>query len=132
MKLIHKVYISPHTEIGAGFHIVHSFNILIGPSKIGANCTIFHNVTIRGKIDKNEVRSNTIGNNVWIGPGAIIIGNIKIGDGATISAGSVLSKNVQENCLVAGNPARVIMRNFDNKLDKFETALKRENKKQKP
>lgn len=115
MQLIHKVYIPSQIKIGAGFHIAHPLNILIGPSRIGSNCNIFHDVTIRAQESLEGVKINTIGNNVWIGPGAIILGNIDIGDGATVSAGSVLSKSVPEKCLVAGNPARIIKRNYDNK-----------------
>lgn len=117
MKIIHKIYICPNTEIGAGFLPLHSFNILIGLSKIGVNCNILHNVTIRSRefSEEGKVDINTIGNNVWIGTGSIILGNIRIGDGATISAGSVLSKNVPDGCLVAGNPARVIQKDYDNR-----------------
>lgn len=55
-----------------------------------------------------------IGDNVWIGPGAVITGAITVGDGATISAGTVLSKDVPAACLVAGNPGRVVARDYDN------------------
>lgn len=62
----------------------------------------------------NSGATPTIGDNVWVGTGSIITGGIKIGNGVTISAGSFLSRDVPDNCLVAGNPARVIMRDYDN------------------
>ena len=55
-----------------------------------------------------------IGKNVWIGPDTIIHGDITVGDGATILGGSVLTKNVPPRCVVAGNPARIIRKEFDN------------------
>ena len=54
--------------------------------------------------------------NVWIGENAIILPGIEIGKNSVIGAGSVVTKNVPENCIVAGNPARIIKKyNFDNK-----------------
>lgn len=50
----------------------------------------------------------TIGNNVWIGGGAIICPNVSIGDNAVIAAGSVVTKDVKSNVLVGGNPAKII------------------------
>jgi len=52
---------------------------------------------------------------VWIGPGSTITGDITIGNDVTISAGTVLSKSVPDGCLVAGNPGRVIQRDYDNR-----------------
>jgi len=54
--------------------------------------------------------------NVWLGENAIILPGIEIGKNSVIGAGSVVTKNVPENCIVAGNPARIIKKyNFDNK-----------------
>ena len=54
--------------------------------------------------------------NVWIGENAIILPGIEIGKNSIIGAGSVVTKNVPENCIVAGNPARIIKKyNFGNK-----------------
>ena len=54
-----------------------------------------------------------IGNDVWIGHGAIILGGVKIGDGAIIAAGSVVTKDVPSMTIVGGNPAKVIKKRFD-------------------
>mgnify|MGYP003810203149 CR=1 FL=1 len=93
---------------------MHCSNIYIGPVKIGSNCTIHHNITIGQKVARRDNSVPEIGDHVWIGTGAIITGAIKIGNYATLSAGCVLSKDVPEKCLVAGNPARVIDNNYDN------------------
>jgi acetyltransferase-like isoleucine patch superfamily enzyme len=55
-----------------------------------------------------------IGNDVWIRPGATLTGPITIGDGATIAAGAVVSKDVPPRALVAGDPARVAIADYDN------------------
>ena len=110
----HKVDININSEIGAGFHISHVGNIFIGPCKIGNNCTLTHNVTIGQGFEVSGNRFPIIGNNVWIGTGSVIAGNIKTGDDVTISAGSIVTKSIPDRCLVAGNPARVINQEFDN------------------
>jgi serine acetyltransferase len=56
----------------------------------------------------------TIGNKVWIGPGCVFMGALKIGDGATILPGSILNFNVPPRCVVKGNPAMITHHDFDN------------------
>lgn len=66
--------------------------------KIGCNCTILHNVTIGA----GRGGAPTIGDNVYIGAGAIIIGDIKIGDNVKVGAGAVVFKDVPSNSTVVG------------------------------
>ena len=61
-----------------------------------------------------EVAPIEIGENVWIGPDCIVTGEIKIGAGCTLLPGTVVSRDVPPGCLLTGNPARVLQRNFDN------------------
>lgn len=116
IKTIHHVDIDRRAEIGPGLFIIHYYSIVIGPAKIGSNVTIHHNLTIGQKIAGLDRSTPVIGDNVWIGPQCVITGDIKIGTGATISAGSILSRDVPDNCLAAGNPGRVIMHNYDNTI----------------
>lgn len=106
--------ISHHARIGAGLLLMHRHGVLIGPAIIGRNCVIHQNVTIGQRVAGGDQGVPQIGDNVWIGPGAVITGAITVGDGATISAGTVLSKDVPAACLVAGNPGRVVARDYDN------------------
>lgn len=93
---------------------MHRTGIIIGPVTIGANCTVYQNVTVGMRVARNDQGAPQIGRNAWIGPGATVSGAITIGDGVAISAGSVLSRDVPSKCLVAGNPARVIAQDYDN------------------
>ena len=106
--------INQHARIGPGMLLMHRHGILIGEAVIGKNCVMHHNVTIGQRVAAGDQGVPRIGDNVWIGPGAVITGAITIGDGVTISAGTVLSKDVPSGCLVAGNPGRVIARDYDN------------------
>ena len=91
-------------DIGKGLRIHHFGGIIFHPSvKIGDNCTVYHEVTIgdRGGTGK----AARIGNNVLLGAGAKIIGEIEIGDNCVIGANSVVRESVPENSYVMGNPA---------------------------
>ena len=110
----HHIDIDPKADIGPGFYIIHPNNIILGPIKIGENCSIHHNVTMGMAVANRDKSVPVIGNNVWIGNGVIITGGITIGNGATISSGCVLAKDVPDNGLVIGNPGRVINQEYDN------------------
>lgn len=113
--IVHHFHIRREARIGAGFLVMHRTGIFVGAGvRIGANCVIHHNVTIGQRVADGRQGVPTIGSRVWIGPGAILTGDIHIGDGVTISAGTVLSKSVPDRCLVAGNPGRVIQTEYDN------------------
>ena len=100
--------ISCDTEIGGGLFFCHGFSTIVVAKAIGKNCWINQQVTI-GATGKNDYP--TIGNNVHILAGAIVIGNIYIGDNSVIGAGAVVTKDVPPNCVVIGNPAYICRRN---------------------
>lgn len=110
----HHCDISRKADIGLGMILMHRSGVQIGPAVIGKNCRIHQNVTIGQRVAGRDHGVPRIGDDVWIGPGATITGAITIGDGVTISAGTVLSKDVPGRCLVAGNPGRVITSDYDN------------------
>ena len=114
MSTIHHVEIDRRASIGPGFYVMHRSGIFIGPVIIGANCVLYHHVTIGQRVAAGAQGVPRIGDNVWIGPGVTISGDITIGNGVTISAGSVVSRNIPDGALVAGNPGRVIQNGYDN------------------
>ena len=74
--------------------------------------TIFHNVTLGGTGSETGKRHPTIGNNVLIGTGASILGNIKIGNNCKIGAGAVVLKDIPDNVTAVGVPAKQIKKNL--------------------
>lgn len=102
-------FITETKDIESGLVIQHGFSTIIWANRIGKDCQIWHNVTIGRARDKEN--RPTIGNNVKICTGAIVVGDINIGDNCTIGAGSVVVKNVPANCVVCGNPARIVKQN---------------------
>lgn len=109
LKLLTGIEIYPETKIGAGFYIEHYGTIFISPTAIiGRNCTIFQGVTIGA--DLGGHKAGVIGDNVIIGAGAKVIGDIVVGNNVFIGANSVVTRDVEDNVVVAGVPAAVIRR----------------------
>ncbi|MGE5613060.1 MAG: serine O-acetyltransferase EpsC [Bacillota bacterium] len=105
------IEIHPGAVIGRGLFIDHGMGVVIGETAvIGDNCTIYHGVTLGGTGKEKGKRHPTIGNNVLIGAGAILLGPIVVGDNAMIGAGSVVVDNVEPDTTVTGPKARVVRR----------------------
>jgi serine O-acetyltransferase len=103
------IEIHPGAQLGEGVFIDHGMGVVIGETAIvGNNVTIYQGVTLGGTSLQRVKRHPTIGNNVVIGVGAKIIGNITVGDNTKIGAASVVIKNVPANATVVGNPGRVV------------------------
>jgi len=103
--------IHPGATIGKGFFIDHAVGVVIGETTIiGDNVSIFQGVTLGGVSTSHGKRHPTIGNNVTIGAGAKVLGNITIGDNVKIGAGSVVIRDVPPDSTVVGVPGRVVRR----------------------
>ena len=103
-----KCYSFEGCEIGGGWVLMHGFGIVLnGGAKIGRNCTMYHGVTI-GTIDMKTFP--VVGDNVFIGADAKILGNIHVGNNVKIGAGAVVVEDVPDNCTVVGPKAQVILR----------------------
>jgi serine O-acetyltransferase len=100
------IEIHPGATIGRRFVIDHGMGVVIGETAvIGNDVLMYHGVTLGAKTGSTGKRHPNIGNNVTIGANAIIIGNINIGDGSSIGAGTVLTKDLPPGKLAVGNPA---------------------------
>lgn len=98
--------IYPETQIGAGLYLGHWGNLVINPkAKIGKNCNIAQGVTIAQANRGRNEGVPEIGDEVWIGPNAVIVGNIKIGNNVLIAPNAYVNFNIPSNALVVGNPA---------------------------
>lgn len=105
------IEIHPGAEIGKGLFIDHGMGVVIGETTIiGSNVTLFQGVTLGGTGKEKGKRHPTICNNVVVGTGAKILGNINIGDSVMVGANAVVIKDVPPNSTVVGVPGRITRR----------------------
>ena len=103
----YSVDIYPSATIGEGFSIAHLGSIVIGDKVvIGKNCVVQSCVTI-GQKDRNS-GFPVIGDNVYIGTGAKILGDVHVGTNVTIGANAVVIHNIPDNCIAVGIPAKSV------------------------
>ncbi len=97
------------TKIGPGFFIGHFGGIVVsGLARIGRNCNISQGVTIGQGSRGPRKGIPQIGDNVYIGPGAKLVGNVKVGNNVAVGANCVVTKDVPDNGVVVGVPGKVI------------------------
>lgn len=99
-------FVTESSKIGNGLILHHAYSTIIFPETMGENCQVWQNVTI-GRAHEMGRRPR-IGNNVKICAGAVVIGDIEIGDNVTIGANAVVTKSIPSNCVVCGNPAKIV------------------------
>jgi len=103
------VDIHPAARIGKGVLIDHGTGVVIGETAVvGDNVSMLHEVTLGGTGKESGDRHPKVGNGVLIGAGAKILGNIRIGEGSKVAAGSIVLNEVPPHSTVAGIPARVV------------------------
>jgi len=103
------VDVHPAARLGGGMLLDHSTGLVIGEtSVVGDNCTMLHNVTLGGTGKIRGDRHPKLGNNVVVGAGATILGNIEVGDDVVIAACSTVVKPVPPGVTVVGSPGRIL------------------------
>jgi len=108
VEILHGVHIHFRADIGPGLFINHVGGIWINPKvKIGSNCNLNHNVTI-GSAGGEKKGVPSLGDRVWVGPNATIVGAVEVGSNVAVSANSLVVSAVPENAIVIGVPAKVI------------------------
>lgn len=124
---------APHKDVTFGSNVQFGYNCVIACDiEFKSNILCAKNVCFVGKDDhsfdvpgqliwdssRGDSAKTIVGNDVWIGHGAIILGGVTIGDGAIVAAGSVVTKDVDPCTIVAGNPAKKIKDRFDSEESK--------------
>jgi serine O-acetyltransferase len=109
LEIKYGISIPFNTQIGHGLFIGHFGGIVVNENAIiGRNCNLSHGVTIGQKNRGHFKGVPIIGDAVYIGPGAVIIGSVSVGSNVAIGANAVVVDNIKDNEVVVGNPARVV------------------------
>jgi serine O-acetyltransferase len=108
------ICIAHRTTIGPGLVVHTGWGVFVGPRRIGRNCYLQHGVVISYGVE-------TIGDNVYFGPGAKVHGPITIGNNVDVAANSVVARDIPDDCTVIGNPARVIPKKIFRGIERRET-----------
>lgn len=109
VRMIHGIEIHPAAKIGKRLFIDHGMGVVIGETAvIGDDCLMYHGATLGGTGKEHCKRHPTIGNNVMIGAGAKVLGNITIGDNVKIGANTVVTENIPPDRTVVGSKGKII------------------------
>ncbi|MCS6812280.1 MAG: serine O-acetyltransferase [Cyanobacteria bacterium] len=110
-RFITGIEIHPGATIGTGVFIDHGMGVVIGETAVvGDYSLIYQGVTLGGTGKESGKRHPTLGENVVVGAGAKVLGNILIGNNVRIGAGSVVLRDVPSDCTVVGVPGRIVFR----------------------
>ncbi len=102
------VWISPRATIGPGLYINHFGNVIIGEVRMGSNCNLSHEVTL-GHAGRGTKRGlPTLGDRVFVAPGAKVIGKIYVGKDAVVGTNAVVTKSVPDRAVMGGVPAQIL------------------------
>jgi serine O-acetyltransferase len=112
VRVAYDIYLELSADIGPGLYIGHFGGIRLRNCRLGEHCSIHQEVRIEP--DTGSIDGPKIGNHVWIGPLTEIQGPVQIGNGASIGAGTSVTKDIAAYCLFLGNPGRVIQTSHDN------------------
>ncbi|MBQ3106199.1 MAG: serine acetyltransferase, partial [Eggerthellaceae bacterium] len=120
------VEIHPGARIGRRFFIDHAMGVIIGETTvIGDDCTLYQGVTLGGTGKETGKRHPTLGNNVLVGVGAAVLGNITVGDNSKVGGGAVVVKDVPPNSTVVGIPGHIVVRDGQRVADEAADAATR-------
>lgn len=106
------IEIHPGAVLGRRLFIDHGMGTVIGETAVvGDDVTLYQGVTLGGTGKEKGKRHPTLGNNISIGSGAKLLGNITIGDNCRVGAGSVVLRSVPENSTIVGVPGHIVLQN---------------------
>jgi serine O-acetyltransferase len=111
VQVLYGIDIDWRAHIEPGVVIRHGVGVVIGQgARVGSGSILYHGVTLGYTGDQARGGLPAVGRNVLIGAGAVILGSVKVGDGARIGANTVVLTDVPPDATVVGNPARIINR----------------------
>lgn len=109
-------------QIGKGLYLGHAHNINVNPrAVIGDNCNLAKGVTIGQENRGERIGAPKIGNRVWIGTNAVVVGNITVGDDVLIAPNCYVNRDIPAHSVVIGNPCKII--NKENATEGYVTCL---------
>lgn len=110
-RVLTGVEIHPGAVVGSRLLIDHGTGIVVGQTaEIGNDVVLYHGVTLGGRKNSPGKRHPTVGNGVFVGANASVLGPVQIGDGARIGAGAIVLEDVPAGQTAVGNPARIVVR----------------------
>lgn len=119
------VEIHPAAQIGRRFFIDHAMGVIIGETTvIGDGCTLYQGVTLGGTGNETGKRHPTLKDNVLVGVGASVLGNITVGENSKVGGGAVVVKDVPPNSTVVGIPGHVVVRDGQRVESEAQSAAK--------
>lgn len=119
------VEIHPAAQIGRRFFIDHAMGVIIGETTvIGDDCTLYQGVTLGGTGNETGKRHPTLKDNVLVGVGASVLGNITVGENSKVGGGAVVVKDVPPNSTVVGIPGHVVVRDGQRVESEAQSAAK--------
>lgn len=95
---------------GGGIYMSHPYGTTLNCEHIGYGCSFMQNTTFGAKPHKGKLGRPYLESYVKVGANAVVIGDVHIGNHVTIGAGAVVTKSIPDNCVVVGNPARIIFK----------------------
>jgi serine O-acetyltransferase len=107
VEVLHGIRIAERATIGAGLYIGHCGGVIIGPVTLGRHCNISHGATLGYSASVRRPGLPRLGDRVWIGPGAVVVGRITVGDDAVVGANAVVNRSVPARTAAIGNPAEL-------------------------
>lgn len=110
------IEVSKQARIGPGLRLPHPMGLIIAPNvSVGPNCDIYADVRL--VLAHGAKQGPQIGSHVFLGDGAKVVGNVKVGDHAVIGVSSVVTKDIPPNATAVGIPAKIINEHNDRALD---------------
>lgn len=103
------IWSNPDGVVGGGIFLMHAWGTVLNCEHIGKGCSFLQNTTFGNKPNKQGVYVRPwLGDNVEVGANVVVIGDVHIGNNVKIGAGAVVTKDIPDNCVVVGNPAKII------------------------